>query len=117
MAGGCTYTCRPNIIRHEAGWEGKAGEGELEELRSKNSSRVALREEPRGQIQPRCWMQQEQPLHFQVWGDKESTELGGDSWGKLLSPHESAAEDRQCTGTSTLPAARALLCPAHPSQP
>lgn len=86
MAGGGTYTCRPNIIRREAGWEGKAGEGELEELRSKNSSRVAPREEPRGQIQPRCWMQQEQPLHFQVWGDKESTELGGDSLGEVAQP-------------------------------
>lgn len=34
----------------------------MEELRSENSSRVALCEEPRGQFQPRCWMQQEQPI-------------------------------------------------------
>lgn len=24
MAGGCTYTCRPNIIRRQAGWGGTA---------------------------------------------------------------------------------------------
>lgn len=30
MAGGCTYTCRPNIIRREAGWEGKARQREAE---------------------------------------------------------------------------------------
>lgn len=55
--------------------------------------------------------------YFQVWGDKESTELGVGSWGKFLSPRGPAAENSQCTGTSTIPAARALLHPAHTSQP
>lgn len=53
---------------------------------------------------------------FQVWGDEESTELGGGSWGKFLSPGGSAAENRLCTGMSIIPAVRALL-PAHASQP
>lgn len=100
-----------NQARGRVGRQGRGREAGGGKLKRKNSSRVALWEEPRGQIQPHCWMQQEQPISFQVWGDKESTELGGGSWGKFLSPPGSAAENRQCTRTSTIPAGRALLHP------